>query len=101
VEGNGTAVQGDTDRQWRCGFDVHQLQPAKESQVGEEIGLHSRMGVFFELGKKRFRLCFDHMKIAENKNSILTTMGLAHSMSQPVRYELRNLLLSFINKSLG
>lgn len=94
-------MQGDADWRWWCGFNVRQLQPAKESRVGEEIGLRSGMGVFFELGKKRFRLCFDHMKIAENKNSILTTMGLAHSMSQPVRYELRNLLLSFINKSLG
>ena len=93
-------MQGDADWQWWCGFNVRQLQPAKESRVGEEIGLRSGMGVYFDLGKKRIRVCIDPTKIVQNKNAILTTMGLAHSMSQPAHYELTNSFLSFINKSL-
>lgn len=45
---------------------VWQLQTAKESQIGEEIGFHSRILVFFKLGKKRFRVCFAPQRLPEN-----------------------------------
>jgi len=59
---NGTMVQAGTDWGW-------QLQTAKMSQMGEEIGLHSRLLVFFKLRKKMFRVFFFPTKIARESHA--------------------------------